>query len=323
MILDAFRPTPVVTRAATCLAAIGAFLSASLPAGASVDPQRCQVPDSFVMQGAPLPHVALKLRSGRPLKIVAIGSSSTAGAGASSPQHSYPAQLAETLKRMWPHVAVEVVNRGVGGERSHQMLARFARDVLPEKPDLAIWQVGTNGALAGGSVGMMRELVLEGVDSLQKAGIDVVLMSPQFAPRFNEKPDHLLRVEAIRSAARDRYVGVFRRFEIMQAWIAGKRMTFDTMLSPDGLHLNDLSYGCIAHLLAVQIDRASRELPALAMPHVSVPTPASPAPVNLTAAPITAPAVAAPSLTASGVTTPGVASRPMPPITPMAPNTRF
>ncbi len=154
-----------------------------------------------------------------------------------------------------------VINSGVGGERTAQMMARFERDVLPEKPDLVIWQVGTNESLAGDTIYSMRELILEGIDTLEMAGIDVILMSPQYAPRFIGRIDHLLRVEAVRGTAREKHVGVFRRFEIMQNWVARDNMSIATMISKDGLHMNDLSYGCMAYLLARQIAAASSSSP--------------------------------------------------------------
>jgi acyl-CoA thioesterase I len=70
--------------------------------------------------------------------IVAIGSSSTTGAGASDPTHTYPARLAEELRLRWPRLTVRVINSGVGGETAEEMLARFERDVLPYSPQLFI-----------------------------------------------------------------------------------------------------------------------------------------------------------------------------------------
>ena len=91
-----------------------------------------------------LPNTARAIRRGEALVIVAIGSSSTQGVGASDQAHTYPALLAEELRRRWPRLAVTVVNKGVGGETAEQMLARFTRDVLPYRPQLVIWQTGSN-----------------------------------------------------------------------------------------------------------------------------------------------------------------------------------
>jgi acyl-CoA thioesterase I len=44
----------------------------------------------------------------------------------------------------------------------------------------------------------------------------------------------------------------------MQSWVASGQLDFDTMLSPDGLHMSDLAYGCIGRMLAdAVIERAA------------------------------------------------------------------
>lgn len=223
------------------------------------DQGRCNVPESFIAQNEPLTRTALKLRANQPIKIVAIGSSSTEGVGASEPDNAYPARLSDELERLWPQAEVTVLNRGVGGERVHQMLARFDKDVFAEHPDLVIWQSGTNGALHNDNAEALRETIMVGIGRLRAAGIDVVLMSPQYAPSFNRQHRNLLHVEAVRSAGREAGVAVFRRFEIMQYWLASGQITLDEMLSPDGLHLNDLSYSCVANQMAALIDHAARD----------------------------------------------------------------
>ena len=243
---------------AFALAALAVLAGPVAADGEWSDQGRCNVPESFIAQHVPLPRTAAKLHAGEPIKIVAIGSSSTEGIGASDPDNTYPARLADELERHWPEADVTVVNRGVGGERVKQMLARFDKDVFAEHPDLVIWQSGTNGALRDDKAAALRESVVAGVERLRAAGIDVVLMSPQYAPSFNRRQRNLLHVEAIRSAGRQTGVAVFRRFEIMQYWLASGQITFDEMLSPDGLHLNDLSYGCVANQMAALIDHATR-----------------------------------------------------------------
>jgi acyl-CoA thioesterase I len=56
--------------------------------------------------------------------IVALGSSSTAGAGASSAEATYPSRLMAELARRFPTQSVIVHNRGIGGERAIDMLTR-------------------------------------------------------------------------------------------------------------------------------------------------------------------------------------------------------
>ncbi|MFM7344047.1 MAG: SGNH/GDSL hydrolase family protein [Tagaea sp.] len=112
----------------------------------------------------PLPHVARRLAEGRSLTVVALGSSSTLGTGASSPANAYPARLESELHALLPHMAVTVINKGVGGEDAGQMLARFERDVLAAEPDLLIWQAGVNAAIRGTSLAEFVEQMSEGIE---------------------------------------------------------------------------------------------------------------------------------------------------------------
>jgi lysophospholipase L1-like esterase len=94
-----------------------------------------------------LDRTALRLTAGDPIKIVAIGSSSTAGAGASSAATTYPARLSVELNQLMPRDSIAVLNRGINGQEVGEMLARLPDDVIREAPDLILWQVGTNAVL--------------------------------------------------------------------------------------------------------------------------------------------------------------------------------
>src|SRR5215831_3579533 len=88
----------------------------------------------------PLQHVALRLAQHTPLRIIAFGSSSTEGVGASSPAATYPSQLLKDLTALLPErQRVIVLNRGIGGEDADDMAKRLSA-VIAEQPDLIIWQ---------------------------------------------------------------------------------------------------------------------------------------------------------------------------------------
>ncbi|HMJ28722.1 MAG TPA: GDSL-type esterase/lipase family protein, partial [Xanthobacteraceae bacterium] len=113
---------------------------AQMPGGA---PAACNVTLDQVRLDLPLVHTARVLASGKPLKIVALGSSSTYGAGASTSAASYPSRLADELARRFPGHEITILNRGVNGNEAADMLARLDTAVIAEKPDLVLWQVGT------------------------------------------------------------------------------------------------------------------------------------------------------------------------------------
>lgn len=249
-----------VRRLATGSAAVLVLL-AVVPAGASHEPLRCSAPEELTRLHVTLPNTARAIRRGQGLVIVAIGSSSTEGVGASDPAHAYPAVLADELRRRWPRLSVTVINKGIGGETISAVLRRFERDVLSHRPQLVIWQTGSLTALGAAHVEGYAAAIHEGIGRLKAARLDIVLMDPQFAPRVLARPAHARVVDAIGMAANDTKVGVFRRFAVMQHWISSGQYRMDDVISHDGLHLNDVSYGCIARLLADSLATAARAVP--------------------------------------------------------------
>ncbi|MFY9699031.1 MAG: GDSL-type esterase/lipase family protein [Rhodoplanes sp.] len=199
-----------------------------------------------------------------PLTIVALGSSSTAGAGASSPDAAYPSRLAAALKEHFPSNAITVLNRGVNGEEARDMLNRFDTSVAAEKPDLVLWQVGTNTVLRGKPVSEVAALLRDGVTRIKALGADVILIDAQFAPRVIARPENEQMLNLLAVAAKETSVGLFPRFAVMRRWREIQNIPFDAFLSPDGLHMNDWSYACIAKLLGDAIvEAATRSQPAV------------------------------------------------------------
>jgi acyl-CoA thioesterase-1 len=230
---------------------IGAGLLAPVGSAVSAPTQAsCKVPTDLTKLEMPLPRTAQRLLAREPLKIVAIGSSSTAGAGASSDSATYPSRLASELKTLFPDEAITVLNRGINGQDAQDMLARLKADVVEEAPDLVLWQLGTNAALRGSPIAEIREQVESGLAMLKQAGIDVILIDPQFVPAVITVPEADGMVEMISTSGRAHKVSVFHRFAIMRHWRQVSGLAFDTFTSADGLHMNDWSYGCWAKLLA-------------------------------------------------------------------------
>ena len=190
--------------------------------------------------------------------IVAIGSSSTRGAGASDAAHAYPARLQDDLAHHFPASAIEVVNKGINGQKTPAMIARFERDVLALEPDLVIWQLGTNSIIQDNGVEGDDTPMRRGIALLKAAKIDVILVDPQFAPKVTADPDYPEMLRLIAEVSRSEHVMMFPRFAVMQHWVNSGQARFEDILSRDGLHMNDLSYGCLAGLLADQIDQAVR-----------------------------------------------------------------
>jgi len=238
------------SRAVCGLALTSAIFLTTLPARAQ-DAQ-CAAPlQARALEHAPT-HFRERIAKGLPLKIVAIGSSSTSGAGASSPAMTYPARLEAELKARLPGRPITVLNKGIGGEEAPQMVARFDADVFDEAPDLVLWQVGSNSVLRDHPA--PGETIRQGVERLKASGTEVILINPQYAPKIIAKGAEVDRaVDTITATARDLEVGVFDRFVAMRYWREAEHLPFEQFVNADGLHMNDWGYGCIARLLATAI----------------------------------------------------------------------
>ena len=220
---------------------------------------KCTVDTAQAHLDFPLTRVAYRLATGGAIRIVAIGSSSTFGAGATTRANSYPSQLEIELGRHFPGHPITVLNRGVNGEEAPDMLARFNADVIDARPHLVLWQVGTNALLRDRPLDQRASVLHEGLARLKALRIDAVLIDPQFAPKVLAKANAESTVAQIGDAARDESIGVFHRFATMKRWHDVDGLPFESFVSPDGLHLNDWSYGCFAKWLGFAIaDAATR-----------------------------------------------------------------
>lgn len=243
------------------VAAVAAGI-ACLPAPAraqdSFDPTTCAVPPALIRVDQPLLRTAIRLGR-RPFKIVAIGSSSTEGAGASGPEASYPAVLARELARRFPKARIAVYNKGISGERIDDTITRFRKDVLKLDPDLVIWQVGTNDATADDAIRHFENSLVSGIRQLRTKGKDLMLMSLQFSPRMNVHSNQLLYTETIRTVAERFGIQLYRRFDIMDFWIASGQFHVSQLIIGDGLHMSDLGYYCTGVLMADMLETAAKD----------------------------------------------------------------
>jgi acyl-CoA thioesterase I len=223
----------------------------------------CVIPPELAHFDLPLPRAARQMAAQQPLKIVAIGSSSTYGEGASTPAWSYPSRLQLELTYLFPRHDITVVNRGVNGDNDYDKRDRFERDVIAEKPDLVLWQLGTNSMLHGNPLEKHHAILQGGVDHLRKAsGADIVLIDPQYAPKVIRGAGANSIVAMIAATARGTNVNLFRRYELMRRWREVEQLAFDKFISPDELHMNDWSYACVARALGTAIaDAATRSTP--------------------------------------------------------------
>jgi hypothetical protein len=223
-------------------------------------------PSELVSLNYPLLHLMKALVGEAPVRIVAMGSSSTAGRGDVVP---YPHRLEMYLRagfadERFPNLKINVLNRGRGGEEAIEELLRFDSDIFAEKPSLVIWQVGTNAVFHNYKLEKVAESITEGLRRLSGKRMDVLLVDPQYTPAmlFDDKADASERMVSLISAAADNAnanVNLFRRWALMRHWHVHNNVSLDRFFDPtdpDKLHQSDWSTLQVAKALCGAITRA-------------------------------------------------------------------
>jgi hypothetical protein len=222
------------------------------------------IPADIINLKHPLPNLAAALLGPAPVRIVAIGSSSTAGRGDVVP---YPHRLEMYLRvrygeEQFPNLKIDVLNRGKGGEEAVEELARFDADIFAESPALVIWQVGTNAVFHDYKLDVVAAKIVEGLHRLRDRQMDVLLIDPQYVPAmlFDGKAEASERmVSLISDAAKAANVNLFRRWALMRHWHVHNNIGFDRMFDPtdpDKLHQSNWSTRRFAQALRDAITTA-------------------------------------------------------------------
>jgi acyl-CoA thioesterase I len=249
-----FRQIPAAVALAAallCLAIPGETHSRRLKVTAD---DQCRVAASMPATVTALPRFSRALARGGRVRIIAIGSSSTEGVGASSPAANYPSQLRGLLAEALPRDEFEVLNLGVGGEMADKTAARLMRDAPELAPDLIIWQVGTNDAMNGRSTGDYEAILRKTLQFLKARKLDVVLVGLQWSSKLAESPLFAEVIGATARAARLEGVALVSRAEPMR--LLAEASGREDMIGPDRLHLNDRGYRCMAEQVGVALARA-------------------------------------------------------------------
>jgi acyl-CoA thioesterase-1 len=204
--------------------------------------------------GAPLGLTKAKLRPGGTLRIVAFGSSSTTGFGAFGKGAAFPDVMKDQLLRLHPDVSIELINSGRIMEDLGDNISRIDKDVLRYKPDLLIWQIGTNDVVWRGIADNAKEMLADAVKRIKAAKTDVVLLDLQYAPLVTLTSRYERMERIIADVAAEQRVGHFPRFLLMKRAIdAG----VTGLVSWDGLHNSAEGYACVGVALARMIDAAA------------------------------------------------------------------
>jgi lysophospholipase L1-like esterase len=189
------------------------------------------------------------------ITIVGLGDSTTAGTPAfKSPIEAPPngagnveSQYAHWL--MLAHADWQVLNRGVNGERTDQIRARFARDVVQAKPAVVVIIAGVNDVYAGRSA-ESAERELEAMYDAARAA-KIVVVAGSIIPFNVATADENARMRAINDWIR-RYAASHAGNVVFcdtRAAVAAPGQPDRLVSSPDDLHPSPAGYKLMASAL--------------------------------------------------------------------------
>lgn len=230
------------------IAVTAAFLGGLLVLPASATAQ-CPVPSlASSVSSASLPLTAARLKTGQAVRILAIGSSTTAGVGSGGLGFAH--RIGPILKSRFPRATIEVVVSGVSGETASGAAGRLAAELARHKPLLVVWQVGTNDANFGVSPDSLRATVSGGLRAIRAAGAEALLVDPQYSRWAERSNATATAARVVAEEAGRQGVPVVRRYAAMQLVAASNRSAFDGLIAWDGLHLTASGHACMAEQVA-------------------------------------------------------------------------
>jgi lysophospholipase L1-like esterase len=191
----------------------------------------------------------LQLKAGD--TIVAIGDSITAGGG-------YLRDIDAVLAQQYPDLKIpKVVNKGIGGQKAEDLIKRFDKDVVRQKPAYVTISIGINDVWHRLKdphdekiLAAYKENVGKMVDAVQKAGIKVILLTPTLIQEDANAEGNqrlVMYVEAEKQIAAEKNCQLVDLHSMFLAALKQKPAAQKSnWLTGDGVHMKPLGDGIMA-----------------------------------------------------------------------------
>jgi len=257
------------------LLATGACALAPRPAYAI--PASCHASDDLAGPIGALPRVTAALKSGT-LHILAVGSATMFGPDASlqpgtvtsqslartpvtasvppvqkldiGTDAAFPFKMAAALNAAIPTLKVDVVLRGGRGLSAADMLSLINSELKTGVYQLVLWQTGTVEAVRNTPSGEFAQVLSEGVEAVEAAGANLVLIDPQYS-RFLQTNSNLdPYTQALQQTAAMPGVVLFHRFDLMRAWANDGQLDLERTPRADRRKTVEMLHVCLGDHLA-------------------------------------------------------------------------
>jgi lysophospholipase L1-like esterase len=203
------------------------------------------------MDAAPLPGVFAAVGRGE-LRIMIVGSATTASGGTSAPEHTWPRQLQARLAAKLPEAGVRVEVFGGRGTTAGDHARILSREAPRLRPHLVIWQLGTVEAARGLPAEEMSEAVQQAAERLAAMRgelTDLILMDMQFSRFFRANANVEPYLDQLRIAAAAAGAQLFSRWSLMKHWVDIERLDLERAPRERRSAVADELHGCIARVL--------------------------------------------------------------------------
>ena len=241
----------MVASVALCLAA--ALCQSAWAQGAAGTPEKPPEPPTVAKEcgdtavgATPLPNSALALQKRNQVKILAIGASSAAVLGVG--HDGNPPLLEQILERNIKGLDIEIINRGFSGELAEAAGERLKIEVALNRPDLVLWQVGTNDAFAQVPVDSFERSVANSIRWLKEHDVDVILVGLHYMKQL-AKHEHYqaIRTSLQRITAAENVLRI-TRYEAME--VLARTTRESGRPEPRDFGLTEAGYNCMAQYVA-------------------------------------------------------------------------
>lgn len=219
-------------------------------------PEQCEVPPSLINTDTELSRVLNSFKTEHRIAITVIGSGSSGLSGPDGAHSAYPARLEDALKQLLGGADVKVTAHVQSKETTAAMVAGLDKILAEDKPSLVIWQAGTVDALDGVEPDEFRDSLNEGIDKIQAAGADVILMNMQYSPRTESMFNVSTYADLMRAVAEQHGAVLFDRLAVMHYW--NDAGAFDLYAATKKYDMARRVHNCIGWALASQIMNAAR-----------------------------------------------------------------
>jgi lysophospholipase L1-like esterase len=213
--------------------------------------EQCVAPQSFLSSDSDLTHVMSEIKDHHRLHITVVGTGSSALPGPDGAHFAYPARLEATLKQLLPGNDIKVTAHVQSREITADMAAGLQKVLSDDKPAMVIWQAGTADALNGIEPDEFHASLDSGIEAIQAAGADAMLMNMQYSPRTESMLDVSPYADVMRWAAQQHGALLFDRLAIMHYW--DDEGTFDLYAATKDYDMARRVHDCIGRALASQI----------------------------------------------------------------------